>query len=259
MRNIVLLLFLPFITLGQDYIFEYEYSFIKDTLDSQLIKERYFLFQQGADFVFVGDYYFFLDSLGNDKRVVSPSAGATQIKRNSNRDRSTLKAVVQKSNNEVVFYKNFFNKIKVMYKHKLLLNWQLSEDTLTYINYAANKAFTAYAGRKYIAVYTMDIPMPTGPYVFNKLPGLILSVEDDKQQHSFKLIGIRQGEKEIEFNHYTELSPIEFFELEKSVKNNPLQMLLPNAEMSEEKKRALKERIKEKNKRDNNPIELINK
>lgn len=50
------------------------------------------------------------------------------------------------------------------------------------------KAQTSSGGRKWIAWFTTEIQLPDGPYRFAGLPGLILSVEDEKGDHQFKFI-----------------------------------------------------------------------
>lgn len=70
----------------------------------------------------------------------------------------------------------------------LQIKWKLdgSKDTVI-LGYTCHRALTAFAGRTYIAWYSLSIPINEGPYKFNGLPGLILKISDTQRQHSFTI------------------------------------------------------------------------
>ena len=45
------------------------------------------------------------------------------------------------------------------------------------------KAVTEFAGRKWTAWFTEELPFQDGPYKFRGLPGLIVKLEDATQSH----------------------------------------------------------------------------
>lgn len=67
------------------------------------------------------------------------------------------------------------------------INWNLVNEYKTIGKYKTQKATTKKYGRTWIAWFTKDIPFPFGPYKFNKLPGLILEVYDDKNDYHYTL------------------------------------------------------------------------
>ncbi|HAG15951.1 MAG TPA: hypothetical protein DCG69_05425 [Bacteroidales bacterium] len=69
-----------------------------------------------------------------------------------------------------------------------LLDWEMTDDTTTYLGYHCQKATTYYAGRNYEAWFTSEIPISEGPYKFNGLPGLIVKIKDTRNHYSFELI-----------------------------------------------------------------------
>ncbi|WP_173074889.1 GLPGLI family protein [Tenuifilum thalassicum] len=80
------------------------------------------------------------------------------------------------------------------------LSWNICSDADSVINgYKCKKATTHYAGRDYIAWFTLDIPISDGPYKFSGLPGLIVSIHDTKNEHSFSLIAATNSKKDIYF------------------------------------------------------------
>lgn len=64
--------------------------------------------------------------------------------------------------------------------------WSLTRDEQKQLlNYPVKKAVCHYRGRTWIAWYTEEIPINSGPYVFKNLPGLILELYDDQMHYHF--------------------------------------------------------------------------
>lgn len=59
------------------------------------------------------------------------------------------------------------------------MNWILQDEYKDIEKYKCQKAITNFRGRNYSAWFTYEIPVTTGPWKFNGLPGLILQVNDD--------------------------------------------------------------------------------
>lgn len=121
--------------------------------------------------------------------------------------------------NGIYFYKNFdeegykfhlnFNtkkltsrevlmeKYEVTVKEKdIVFNWVITEETKKIGKYLCYKATTKnFRGRNYEVWFTYDIPVPTGPWKFHGLPGLILEVHDDKDIINISFNSIKQNNK----------------------------------------------------------------
>lgn len=66
------------------------------------------------------------------------------------------------------------------------INWILDTITKQIGNYKAHKATGFFRGRHYTAWYTLDIPLPYGPWKLQGLPGLILEAYDkDKEMYIY--------------------------------------------------------------------------
>src|SRR5699024_4535077 len=59
---------------------------------------------------------------------------------------------------------------------KPFAEWQVKDSTKTIKDYPVQKATTHFAGRDYVAWFTLDVPIPDGPYLFSGLPGLIVEL-----------------------------------------------------------------------------------
>ncbi len=72
------------------------------------------------------------------------------------------------------------------------IDWWLSNESKNIGKYKCQKAVCKRYGRTWIAWFTKEIPFPFGPYKFNKLPGLILEVYDDKKDYVFSMYSFRK-------------------------------------------------------------------
>ena len=101
-------------------------------------------------------------------------------------------------------YRMALNGGTLCYNTKLpMLDWTLIPDsTKEILGYACNMAKTVFAGREYVAWYTVDIPLPYGPYKFYGLPGLVVEVEDSTHLYVWELKAMRNVVLPIELYTY---------------------------------------------------------
>lgn len=68
--------------------------------------------------------------------------------------------------------------------------WTYSSETKRLGKYQCKGATTEFRGRKYLAWYTEDIPVPHGPWKFSGLPGAIVEVHSVDRNNTFTLIKV---------------------------------------------------------------------
>lgn len=75
--------------------------------------------------------------------------------------------------------------------------WTITQETKTVANYSCQKAEADYLGRKWIAWFSVEIPISDGPWKLWGLPGLILEAADADDDYQFTCIEIKtpQGEE----------------------------------------------------------------
>lgn len=97
----------------------------------------------------------------------------------------------QKPNtNKITFISSDRDAQNYLVNENININWNISNDNdTTILGYKCRKATTNYAGRDYIAWFTLDIPINDGPYKLQELPGLVISVYDTSHEHEFTIIG----------------------------------------------------------------------
>lgn len=62
------------------------------------------------------------------------------------------------------------------------IKWTITDDTIRILGYLCKMAEADFRGRHYIAFFTPSIPIASGPSKFFGLPGLILQIQDDRNQ-----------------------------------------------------------------------------
>ncbi len=77
------------------------------------------------------------------------------------------------------------------------LKWEFLPEVSTVLGYECSKATTEFAGRRYTAWFTPEIPLPFGPYKFGGLPGLILKIEDAENQFAWQAVGFERSNSPI--------------------------------------------------------------
>jgi len=75
------------------------------------------------------------------------------------------------------------------------IKWDFNpEESTSILGYECNKATANFAGRKYTAWFTSELPLPFGPYKFGGLPGLILKIEDSEKQFVWEAVGFEKSD-----------------------------------------------------------------
>jgi GLPGLI family protein len=74
-----------------------------------------------------------------------------------------------------------------------VIDWKISADTATFGGMHCQKATCHFKGRDYIAWFCPDIPVRTGPWKLNGLPGVIVDARDVKNEVIFKFDGVEKA------------------------------------------------------------------
>ncbi|WP_223609327.1 GLPGLI family protein [Chryseobacterium sp. OSA05B] len=85
------------------------------------------------------------------------------------------------------------------------------------VKYKSQKAETNYGGRNCITWFITELPFGDGPYIFNGLPELIVSIHDSNKEYSFNLIKVKRGG--YFFNAHTKTIKIDWKKYETHVKS----------------------------------------
>ncbi len=102
-------------------------------------------------------------------------------------------------------YYQFPNEQKFFTKDQLIINsyliespmptidWKISSDTATFGGLHCQKASAHFKGRDYTVWFCPDLPVHTGPWKLNGLPGVIVDAHDTKNEVVFKFDGVEKA------------------------------------------------------------------
>ncbi|MFT4205345.1 MAG: GLPGLI family protein [Chitinophagaceae bacterium] len=132
-------------------------------------------------------------------------------------------------NNKMTYTNRFINKSFVSVDSMPDFHWNIIEGIDTsIIGYNVQKAVGQYAGRKYFAWFAPDIPVSSGPWKFNGLPGLILKVQDEHRWFWFGINSLENANGEPIKEYYFQkvdfinTSRKEMLEMEYKFRTNPI-------------------------------------
>ena len=201
--------------------------------------------------------------------------------------RSNIDYIVEKDLiKNITYFKTRLGRDQYTYEEDRKMDWKILPETVKIGEYEAQKAETTFAGRKWYAWFTQDIPFQDGPYKFKGLPGLIIKVEDAKGDYSFDL---QQSKKITEFPNFDNRggNPIkvkraDFEKQEKLYRKDPVSFVTNSFSqggapappqsmgggnrgggggfrMDSDFRKQMEDRLKEEVAKNNNPIEVSSK
>lgn len=139
------------------------------------------------------------------------------------------------------------------------LQWALTEDTAMISGYRVQRATTAFGGRKWSAWFTEAIPMSEGPYKFCGLPGLIVRITDSKKQYRFELTGLKQLRIGVpdQRDKSQKIEKARYFKKRQEYRANPIGVAEQSGVVFTSGRSEINQRVQQKIKSDNNPIEFF--
>lgn len=181
----LLLLFFTFLQIyvfAQTHRFIYEYKFVTDStsLDSIITEDTWLeIFEDHSEFL--------SELIAKRDSAISATIEKKESQSSVNLPDGEFKNKVYKSKKLTYTIENIgIQPFKVI--RKINLSWKLINETKKIEGYNCQKATTYFGGRKWEAWFTLDIPIQDGPYIFGKLPGLIIKLNDIENHHSFLLV-----------------------------------------------------------------------
>lgn len=188
LKLLFILLTISFNLNSQNQRFLYEYKSVSDSLNRDKIESELMALDVSDKFSKFYSYdNFKYDSIS--KSNVDKGISDSNLK-------------IKKSKNSYFIIKNYpdfsvlmisrIGQVKYNVKDDRVINWKISPENDVLGNFKIQKAETEFAGRKWTAWFTTEIPIQEGPYKFRGLPGLILKIHDSTNSHTFTLAGIRK-------------------------------------------------------------------
>lgn len=180
--------------------------------------------------------------------------------------RSNLDFIIEKDfKTGKKFYKARVVRDQYSYEEDRPMDWKILPETAVIGSYKTQKAETDFAGRRWNAWFTTEIPFQDGPYKFSGLPGLIVKVEDTKGDYSFDLKETKNIAEAADFDQRGSVISVKraaFEKQQEQFRKDPVNAINSmgggnfRIQMDPNQRRQMEERQKEQLKKNNNPIEL---
>ncbi|UTX49793.1 GLPGLI family protein [Chryseobacterium sp. MA9] len=188
---IILSLILAVITNAQNQRFIYEYKYILDSTAKDKPEVEIMLLDVAAK----GSKFYSKDSFESDSLMASAmekqlQMGVKELDFSGIKFKGKISYSVEKMYPD--YSVNFFTNLaadEYVVQDARKQEWKIFSDKAEIGGFKVQKAIGNFAGRKWTAWFTTDLPIQDGPYKFHGLPGLIVKLEDASHTHSFELKG----------------------------------------------------------------------
>ncbi|MBA6151748.1 GLPGLI family protein [Gelidibacter maritimus] len=209
-----------------DYKVHYELAFHIDSLNlDQKDTSNLYLFTNPEFGIFLNQSRVDADVRLEKIRQRLGADVQVKISTNSNKSQDLNKVVfTNHQNGEVRVLQNLGDIDYIYFEPTKMDAWEISEETKEFMGYSVQKATIDFAGRSYEAWFTMEIPIPNGPYVFHGLPGLIVEIYDTQNHYHFTMLGLEKLEtpKVWKFPKAEEATKEKVNEIQKRLNDNAL-------------------------------------
>ncbi|HPF52885.1 MAG TPA: GLPGLI family protein [Draconibacterium sp.] len=219
----LLFIFSSAILFAQDYIpidtavisCSYFYDFQEDSLDrSSMASEEMTLLIGRHSSLFLGTNELYRDSVlkahsnepfdQNYLNKITPLIQGTTV------NRMCRYHIYNNYLADSIVFTTYLNKKNLKVTESNKITWEIEANKDTVISgYKCMKASTELWNRKFIAWFTLEIPIGYGPYKFCGLPGLIVKISDTENQHCFTLNAVKEIKEKQQAIYYPNKNYIE--------------------------------------------------
>lgn len=264
-RITIILLLNFYMTNGQSLRFVYDYQFVPDSCNlKEINREMMYLDIKDSRSLFYSKEKFESDStiLEQSKKGVFAMP--------PNKQMITYRIYKNKKNFNILMNTSLLSTMLSVTDSRTI-EWSVLSEHKTILGFSVQKATCNFAGRRWTAFFTKEIPIHDGPYKFYGLPGLILEIYDESKSHDFKIIEIKKIREDSEYPLLSKVKPTtvthdKYKELFKNFRKNPTAHLIGkilDQEDSEGNFRSAQQIIREieinelkKIRKDNNILEI---
>ena len=218
------ILMMPFAMAQQSTRFVYQVSMTPDSTNTEKKTELAYLDTDGKKSSFYSE-----NALKRDSVIERMRATKTFDRTQMENLRSNLNFVIEKDlGNQSLVYKSRIGRDQYSYNETPTFLWKILPETAKIGDYETQKAETKFGGRVWYAWFTQQIPLQDGPYKFSGLPGLIVKVQDAKDNYSFDLMQtkkIAEMQEPQTRGQYINISKNRYAETEKKFQKDPLSFM----------------------------------
>lgn len=179
---------------AQSYKIDYRMNFKTDSLSEEMQMKDMVLLIKGKE-----SKFYSRDQYLNDSLVIEKEKAGAEAQKKYDYQFMVIKDYRQK---KIYRFTVLLRDLYRISEKSTSFKWEITKDTKKIGDYTCQKAILLYSGRTWEAWFTTDIALQNGPYVFDGLPGLIVSMKDTKNNYEFLLAAIRK-DKSIDIAYFS--------------------------------------------------------
>lgn len=173
----------------------YQFKYLTDSTNKYSEKEDLMVLHHLGETSY---YYSELKRKGDSTRQADINKGMDMATMMANRDKYgrgkvALSVVKDFSKKQLSFVEPILEKTYEYTEAIPSIDWKTTNEKQKILNYEVVKAVGSFGGRVWEAWFAPAIPVADGPYKFQGLPGLILKVQDTKQNFVMTAVAIEQN------------------------------------------------------------------
>lgn len=107
------------------------------------------------------------------------------------------------------------------------IDWKISSDTATFGGLHCQKATGHFRGRDYIVWFCPDLPVHTGPWKLNGLPGVIVDAHDTRNEVQFRFDGVEKTAASLKIQSIDDKEEKDLPPIVRDLKEDPNVILPP--------------------------------
>lgn len=177
----------------KNLVFLYSFDLRHHTHRPDLVKRDYIIVNKSKDTTYMQFYNQMIrDSIYSFRKM----SGQERYDSKVNAFPHIIRIVNNKSTYTAKAGNDYFE-----YTETLDFNWKIKDSIKDINSYTCRLATTEYAGRKWNAWFTQDIPVNIGPYKFKGLPGCIVQISDESKIFKYELVRFKE-KKEVRLDHF---------------------------------------------------------
>lgn len=169
--------------------FIYEYKFVSDSTNKENVnRELMYL-----DITSKGSTYYSRSTFVRDstmqaeiEKQLRGGGGNINLNMRASEQRVTYKVFKDYASNKTYIDSRIGMDLYKVTEDRTI-SWKILPEKQKIGEFESQKATAEFAGRKWTAWFTEDVPFSDGPYKFRGLPGLIVKIEDATQSHVMEL------------------------------------------------------------------------
>lgn len=213
---------------AQDYQALYQYDYVPDSTAIESKRSvRVILNVNDINSWFASEGDFKRDSVYQLVRngQLSVYEAISELKRFSRMGLSSFIISKNYETNETMIHDKIATQ-RYKYTDNASFDWKIGTETKTISGYNCQIATLNFGGRSYVAWFTFQIPIQDGPFLFQGLPGLIVSIQDTKNHHKFELLAfgtykLHSHNERYNNELYVKTTKAEFLQTKKRYFENP--------------------------------------